>query len=116
MRDSPEEEASEGDMDHGFGDIDAFFVVAHEAAPSCHPSEGPLNHPAARQHLEAWVVVDAPDDFDNEVLERRLVHELASIVGPVGKEMFQPRPAFADGVEDRLRAGGGSGLITSSRL
>ena len=105
MRDPSEEEASEGDMDHGFGDIDALFVVAHEAAPSRHPSKGPLNHPTARQDLEAWVVVDASDDLDDEGLERRLVHELAPIVSPVGKEMFEPRPAFADGVEDRLRAG-----------
>ena len=77
MRNPSEKEASEGDVDHGLGDIDPFFVVAHETAPSRHPSEGSLNHPAARQHLEPWVVVDASDDFDDEVFECRLVHELA---------------------------------------
>ncbi len=106
MGDAPEQEGTEGDMDHGLGDIDAGFVVAHEAAPSGHPAEGALDHPTPWQDFEACLFIGAPDDFDDEVEEGGLVHELAPVIGAVGEKMLQPRPAFADRIEDHLGACG----------
>ena len=40
---SPEQDASKSDVDHGFGTVDALFVVAHEAAPARHPGERALD-------------------------------------------------------------------------
>src|SRR5579883_979147 len=36
---SSDEVSAHGDEDHGVRDVDAFLVVAHEASPSCHPSD-----------------------------------------------------------------------------
>jgi hypothetical protein len=49
MRDASEEQASECEVDHGFGTVDAFLIVSHQAAPAGHPSEGALDDPAAGQ-------------------------------------------------------------------
>ena len=54
--------------------------------------------------LKPGSLFDPPDDLDDEALERGLVHEFASIIGAVGEQVFDPRPALADRVEDDLRA------------
>ena len=97
-------EASERDMDHGFGDIEAGLVVAHEPAPSDHPAQGSLDDPAAGQDGEAGLAGEATDDLDDEAEEGCLVHELAAIVGAIGEEVLQPWPALADRIEDHLSA------------
>src|SRR6478672_7799516 len=79
MADSTKQEASHGNVDHGLGDIQALFVVAHETAPAGEPGEGSLDDPSAGQNLEAGFAIDAADALDDEVEEGRLVHEL----GPV---------------------------------
>ena len=45
VSDSPEQEASESDVDHGLGTVDALLVIAHETSPSGHPSERALHGP-----------------------------------------------------------------------
>ena len=90
-----------------FGDVDTLFVVAHEPSPARHPCEGSLDDPAAGQYFEAGFGVDAPNDLDDEALERCLVHELAPVICTVGEEMLDPGPACADGMR------GSSGLRRS---
>ena len=104
MGDAPEKKASHGDVDHGFGHVDALLVVAHEPTPAGHPGEGAFRDPTARQHLEARLAVDAADDLDDEVLEFSLVHELGAIIGAIGEEVLDPGPAAADRMQDELGA------------
>ena len=66
---APEQKTAHGDVDHGFGDVDALLVVAHEPAPAGHPGEGALHDPAPRQHGEAGLTLDAADNLDDEVFE-----------------------------------------------
>lgn len=93
--------------------------AAHEPAPACHPSEGPLNDPTARQHLEALGTVAATDDLDDEVEIGRLVHQLEAVISftrsngqtiyhPVGTRRMGSR---ADAVVDsRLKVRGITGV------
>lgn len=86
-------------MYRGLEDVDALLVIAHEATPSSEKSNGSLDHPASRQHLEALFSRDPSDDFDDELQERGLVHELGTFICPVSDEIVFPRPALADGIE-----------------
>jgi hypothetical protein len=42
---------------------------------------------------------------DHEVEESGLAHELRAVIGAVGEQMLEARPAIANGFEDHLRAG-----------
>ena len=83
MSNSPEQEASESDVDHGFGTVDAFLVVAHETPPSPHPSERSLDDPSTRDDFEAHGGVGSLDDLDGKIPEGGFVHELVAIIGPI---------------------------------
>ena len=76
VADPVQEVASEGDINHGLGDVDAGFVVTHQLPPSGHPAEGSLDHPARGEHLEAGLLVGAAHDLDDDVEEGGLVHQL----------------------------------------
>lgn len=54
---SSDKVSTHGDEDHGVRDVDALFIVAHEAPPARHPSECALDHLAAGQDLESLLVV-----------------------------------------------------------
>ena len=105
MSDASEEDTSEGDMDHGLGAVDALLIVPHEPTPPGHPSEGALDDPAAWKDFEALRGIGPFDDFDGEVEEGGLVHELGAVVGAIGEQVLEPGPALAHAVEDHLRAG-----------
>lgn len=92
-------------MVHGFGDIDARFVITNEASPSGHPCEGSLDHPSSREHLEAFLFLDAPDDFDGEVEEGGFIYQLPPIIGSVSEQVLHLGPPLSDGIEDCLRSG-----------
>ena len=64
MGDAAEQEGAHGDMDHGLGDVEPLLVVAHQAAPAGHPAEGPLDHPAAGQDLEALLAGKLAHDLE----------------------------------------------------
>src|SRR5580698_8709780 len=98
---SSQEDAAHGDEDHGFGDVEALLVVAHEAAPAGHPAEGAFDDPAAWQDFEARVFVAPTHDFDGEVEKGGLVHELEPIIGTVSEQMLHPGPALTDAIQDR---------------
>jgi hypothetical protein len=79
--------------------------VAHEPAVAGHPSEATLDHPAAQQDLEARLGVEAAYDRDNEIEIGRFVEESASVIGAICEQVFDPGPAPADRIEDRLCTG-----------
>jgi len=61
--------------------------------------------PAAWKDFEALRGIGPFDDFDGEVEEGGLVHELGAVVGAIGEQVLEPGPALAHAVEDHLRAG-----------
>src|ERR1700691_3971192 len=99
---SSEQIAAHCDEDHGVRDIDAPLIVAHQASPAHHPSEGTFDHPPARQNLEALLVVGPADDLDDKIEIGRFIHQVEPIVGAIGEQMLDPRPALADGTEDHV--------------
>jgi len=103
MDDASDEQAAERDVDHLLGDVETALVVAHEATIAGEPPEGAFDHPAARDDLEAELAVGPPDDLDDEVEEGSLVEQVAAVIGAVGEEVLDLRPALADRRQDRLR-------------
>src|SRR5580700_6340876 len=81
-------------MDHRLGAVDAVLVVPHEPAPPGHPSEGALDDPAAWKDFEALRGIGPFDDFDGEVEEGGLVHELGAVVGAIGEQVLEPGPGL----------------------
>ena len=104
MGDPSEQQASQSDMDHRLGNVDALFIVAHEPPPACHPAEGSLDDPTTREALEALARVGSLDDLDREIEAGCLVHSLGSIISAVGEQILEPWPALAYGVENEMRA------------
>lgn len=105
MADTAQQKASHGDVDHGFGDVDALFVVAHKATPLCEPAEGSFNDPSSWQRLEAGLGVNTAHHLDDEIEEGGLVHQLPAVVGAIGEQMLDPRPSLSGRIEDHLRLG-----------
>jgi len=46
MSDPAEDRISHGHEDHGFGNVEPFFIIADEAAVSRQPADAALDHPA----------------------------------------------------------------------
>lgn len=99
-----QEQTSQRDVDHGLGNVDTLFIIKREPPPACHPAEVSLDDLTARENLEALGCFGSLDDLDHKIEVSRFVHELGSIAGPVGEQVFSPWPALAHGVEDELRA------------
>lgn len=92
-------------MDHGFGDVEALFVISDEALPSCHPPEGSLHDPSSWQDFEARLFVGTSHDFEDKVAVCGSFHEAGTVIGAISKEMLEPWPALADGCDDGLSTG-----------
>ena len=106
MGHAAEQERAHSEVDHGIGHVEAAFVVAHQPAPPHHPAECSLDHPAPRQHLEAFLVWQLAHDLKREVLVCRKACQLAAVVGAIGEQVLEPRPALADGGDDPGRVPG----------
>src|SRR6185312_8993059 len=100
MADAAQEQASHADVDHGLGDITALLIVTDQPPPARHPTKRSLDHPAARQHVEALLAGQLAHDLDDEVAVSRRAHQLTAIVGGVCEQMLEPRPTLADGLDD----------------
>ena len=85
---SANEVSAHSDEDHGLRDIDALLVVAHEAAPPGHPSEGAFDDLSTWQHLEALLIIGSMNDLDNEVEVVGLAHEFEPVIGGIGEEVL----------------------------
>ena len=58
-----------------------------------------------RQNIEPRLAFDASDDFDDEIKIVALSMKLAPVVGAVGEQMLDPRPALTNGGKDHLSPG-----------
>ena len=83
-RPAPDERRGGGDRNEGFSDIGELLVVAGKPAVLDDPGEGPLNYPAAPQHLKALGSRMAFDDLDDDM-------------GPLPGPMHQPTGVAAIG-------------------
>jgi hypothetical protein len=103
-RPAPDECCGRGDGDEGFGDGGELLVVADEPAVLDDPGEGPLDHPAAAQHLEAlggWI---AFDDLDDDVgLLPGPAHKPTGVTA-IGKGALNEGVSCAGRLEHRLAA------------
>ena len=97
-----EHEASQGNVDHGFGNVEAPFMISDEPLPTGHPAEGAFHDPSVGQDLETRLPVGAADDLDDEIAIDCGVQEAGAIIGAIGEEMPEPRPALADGSRSRI--------------
>jgi hypothetical protein len=104
VSDSPDEEGAEGDVDHRLRDIDALFVIAHEASPSCHPAEGSFDDPAARQDMEAFCSFDPAKYLNGELQEGSFVHQLRSVTSRPRHQNLQAGGVLIDVESDQVVA------------
>jgi len=81
-------------VDPSLGDVDALFVIAHQASLSVHPSEGSFDHPAPRQTRKAGRCVGSANNLDDEVEEGRFVHQLGACVGNASIRVYARRATF----------------------
>jgi len=103
-RPAPDECRRCGDDDEGFGDVGELLVVACKPAVLDDPGEGPLDHPAATQHLEALGGRIAFDDLDDDVgLLPGPSHKPTSIAA-IGKGSLNKGVSCAGRLEHRLAA------------
>ena len=101
---APEHGGGCGDGDEGFCDIGSLLEVAQEAAVLDQPGEGPLDHPAAWQRLEAWQGAGALDDGQGEIgLLLRPLDQFAGIAA-IGEHGLDEAPQGARGAQQRLGA------------
>lgn len=93
------------DEDPCLGGSNGSFEVLCEPAASSEPGECPLDHPTARQDLEAFGAVGTLDDFERELADLlQGSPQLRPGIAAIGEDMAQPRPAL----EDRFQDGGRS--------
>ena len=76
---STDEISTHCDEDHGVRDVDALFVVSHEASPSGHQPKVRSTTQQTVQNLEAFLVIGS-DYFDDEIDLGGLLHKFELIV------------------------------------
>lgn len=80
------------DEDPRDGALDGHLEVLGQPAAATQPGKGALDHPAARQNLEAFCGVATPDDLDGPATQfGERVFEFSSSVTAIGEDMAQPR-------------------------
>lgn len=81
MGESSAHEVDHGHLDHGFRAVGVGFVVAGETAVMHEPAEGPLDDPASRNHLKAFLGGVEAGDFDIDAQAGAVVDDLGAIAG-----------------------------------